>query len=164
MSRRWQWKVFLTRSPNIPVQHRKLVSYNLKMAVHRSWGCKWLRSWRRWRHHEQKTNLYGSRNPDLGLSQLSNRTWTFFVQRNYSHLLKITLKILMIKRRFYTGFPDLVVHMTTFNFVSPYVTRKTETPSFQEFVMVLIKLSLECSKSKPGIHILNFPIKCVACF
>ena len=47
------------------------------------------------------------------------------------------------KTRFYTGLPDFDVLMTTFNFVSPHVTRRTKTLSpFQEFVMALIKLRL----------------------
>ena len=45
--------------------------------------------------------------------------------------------------RFYTGLPDFHLVTTTFEFVSPYVTRRTKTLSlFQEFVMVLIKLRL----------------------
>ena len=47
------------------------------------------------------------------------------------------------KVRFYTGLPDYDILIATFNFVSPYVTRKTLTLSlFQEFIMVLIKLRL----------------------
>ena len=47
------------------------------------------------------------------------------------------------KTRFYTGLPDSHLLTTTFEFVSPYVTRRTKTLSlFQEFVMVLIKLRL----------------------
>ena len=47
------------------------------------------------------------------------------------------------KTRFYTGLPDFDLLITTFHFVSPYVTRKTKILSpFQEFVMVLIKLRL----------------------
>ena len=43
------------------------------------------------------------------------------------------------RTRFYTGFPDFHLLTTTFEFVSPYVTRRTKTLSlFQEFVMVLI--------------------------
>ena len=47
------------------------------------------------------------------------------------------------KTRFYTGLPDFHLLTRTFEFVSPYVTRRTKTLSlFQEFVMVLIKLRL----------------------
>ena len=47
------------------------------------------------------------------------------------------------KTRFYTGLPDFHLLAKTFEFVSPYVTRRTKTLSlFQEFVMVLIKLRL----------------------
>ena len=47
------------------------------------------------------------------------------------------------KTRFYTGLPEFDLLITTFHFVSPYVTRKTKTLSpFQEFVMVLIKLRM----------------------
>ena len=47
------------------------------------------------------------------------------------------------RSRFYTGLPDFHLLTTTFEFVSPYVTRRTKTLSlFQEFVMVLIKLRL----------------------
>ena len=45
------------------------------------------------------------------------------------------------RSRFYTGLPDFHLLTTTFEFVSPYVTRRTKTLSlFQEFVMVLICL------------------------
>ena len=47
------------------------------------------------------------------------------------------------KTRFYTGLPDFHLLTKTFEFVSPYVTRRTKTLSlFHEFVMVLIKLRL----------------------
>ncbi|CAH3135034.1 unnamed protein product, partial [Porites lobata] len=47
------------------------------------------------------------------------------------------------KTRFYTGLPDFHLLAKTFEFVSPYVTRRTKTLSlFQGFVMVLIKLRL----------------------
>ena len=47
------------------------------------------------------------------------------------------------RSRFYTGLPDFHLLTTTFEFVSPYVNRRTKTLSlFQEFVMVLIKLRL----------------------
>ena len=45
--------------------------------------------------------------------------------------------------RFYTGLPGFDVLNTTFRFVSPFVSRKSNTLTlFQEFVMVLIKLRL----------------------
>ncbi|XP_044165243.1 uncharacterized protein LOC122949175 [Acropora millepora] len=47
------------------------------------------------------------------------------------------------RTRFFTGLPDFHLLTTIFEFVSPYVTRRTKTLSlFQEFVMVLIKLRL----------------------
>ena len=45
------------------------------------------------------------------------------------------------KTRFYTGLPDFHLLTRTFEFVSPYVTRRTKTLA-QELVMVLIKLRL----------------------
>ena len=45
------------------------------------------------------------------------------------------------KTRFYTGLPDFHLLTRAFEFVSPYVTRRTKTLA-QELVMVLIKLRL----------------------
>ena len=47
------------------------------------------------------------------------------------------------KVRFYTGLPGFDVLKVTFDFISPFVTRKSKTLTlFQEFIMVLIKLRL----------------------
>ena len=45
------------------------------------------------------------------------------------------------KVRFYAGLPGFGILMTTFNFVSPHSTRRSPSlSSFQEFIMVLMKL------------------------
>ena len=50
------------------------------------------------------------------------------------------------KTRFYTGLPDFHSLSRTFEFVSPYVARRTKTLSlFHEFPMVLVKLRLNLS-------------------
>lgn len=45
--------------------------------------------------------------------------------------------------RFYTGLPSFDILMTVFNFISPYVARRSAClTKFQEFIMVLMKLRL----------------------
>ena len=47
------------------------------------------------------------------------------------------------KVRFYTGLPSMEVLMVVFEFVSPHVTRQTQSLNrFQEFIIVLMKLRL----------------------
>ena len=47
------------------------------------------------------------------------------------------------KVRFYTGLPSMEVLMVVFEFVSPHVTRQTQSlDRFQEFIIVLMKLRL----------------------
>ena len=55
------------------------------------------------------------------------------------------------KVRFYTGLPSFEILMVAFEYVSPHVTRKTQSLSrFQEFVMVLMELRLNVPLQDPA--------------
>ena len=64
------------------------------------------------------------------------------------------------KVRFFTGLPSYQVLLTTLNHVAPYVNRRSQSlDPFQEFVMVLMKLS-QCAFSRSGLPIHGISAYC----
>ena len=72
-------------------------------------------------------------------TQTTEFDYSFFSARKAQPFTEDYFKDSDDRTRFYTGLPDFHLLTTTFEFVSPYVTRRTKTLSlFQEFVMLLI--------------------------